>query len=393
MSDADKRIAYLFNLYYHKQATTEELKELFDRLSTYDDNQLTDLMREAWEDLHTHEDLFDEAKSQNILNKILKDTPPANVVNIKPKRYYLWSIAATILIALSVGAWFLSKPKPADPLMVKVRPSHDALPGSNKAILTLGNGTTVVLDDANKGVIAKQGNTVIVKNKEGQVDYQVADANTGEKAIAYNTVTTPKGYQYHVVLPDGSKVWLNAASSIKFPTEFTGAQRDVEMTGEAYFEVAKNPAMPFIVKTSREEVKVLGTHFSIMAYDDEPVLRTSLLEGSIMLTSQKTVKLLKPGNQAILNAHGDVNVITEGDMGEAIAWKNGLFQFKDAGIEGIMRQAARWYDVDIHYQGKIPTRQFTGKIPRNVKLSELLSMFKYAGVNFDIEGKDVTVTN
>ncbi|MES2278996.1 MAG: FecR domain-containing protein [Bacteroidota bacterium] len=392
MSNANKRVSYLFNLYYTKQATDKELRELFERLDAYNEDQLTDLMREAWEDLHSREDLFDEAKSQSILKSILKEGKPGNVVNLKSKGYWRLGIAATILISLGVAAYFLTQPKPITEI-AKVQLPHDALPGSNKAILTLSNGETLVLDSTHKGLIAQQGNARVIKNKDGQVDYKVADDASNAAAIAYNTITTPKGYQYHVVLPDGSKVWLNAASSIKFPTQFTGAQRNVEMTGEAYFEVAKNPAMPFIVKTNRQEVRVLGTHFSIMAYDDESVSRTTLLEGSIMLTGQKSSHILKPGNQAVLNAQGDVNIIEDADTDEAIAWKNGLFQFKDEGIEGIMRQAARWYDVNVTYKGKIPTRQFKGKIPRNVKLSEMLSMFKYAGVNFNIEGRELTVTN
>lgn len=392
MNNSDKRVSHLFNLYYTKQATPQDLSELFELLKTYDDEQLTGVLREAWDDLSTREEIFDEGKSQSILNNILTSVPRGAIVAIKPKRYWMWAIAASILITVGIGAYFLNQPKPAALQLATVHPMHDALPGSNKAILTLGSGATVVLDDANKGVVAKQGNVLVVKSKEGQVDYQV-NGDGSSKAIEYNTITTPKGYQYNVVLPDGSKVWLNAASSIKFPTEFTGSQRNVEMTGEAYFEVAKNAAMPFIVKTNRQEVKVLGTHFNIMAYDDEKAIKTTLLEGSIMLTGQKSSHILKPGNQAILNAQGDVKIVPESDMDEAVAWKNGFFQFKDESIEVTMRQAARWYDVNINYKGQVPTHQFNGKVPRSVKLSELLSMFKYAGVNFSIDGRDVTVTN
>ncbi|QKJ30255.1 FecR domain-containing protein [Mucilaginibacter mali] len=391
MNNGDKNVSYLFNLYYTKQATPQQLRELFDLLKTYDDEQLTGLLREAWDDLSAREEIFDEEKSRSMLNNILNAAPRTGIVAIKPKRYWMWGIAASILITAGIGAYFLNRPKPADMQLAIVHPAHDALPGSNKAILTLGSGATVVLDDANKGVVARQGNALVVKSKEGQVDYKVGE-DADNKTIEYNTITTPKGYQYNVVLPDGSKVWLNAASSIKFPTEFTGSQRNVEMTGEAYFEVAKNAAMPFIVKTNRQEVRVLGTHFNIMAYDDEPVTKTTLLEGSIMLTG-KSSNILKPGNQAIMNAQGDVKIVAESDMDEAVAWKNGFFQFKDESIEGTMRQAARWYDVNINYKGKIPTHQFIGKVPRSVKLSELLSMFKYAGMNFTIDGREVTVMN
>jgi transmembrane sensor len=398
MNTINKRIAYLFNLYYTKQATAEEQQELFQLLKDHpvDDQELIGLMAKEWNGLNPAENLFDEEKSKAILNNILR-TPKAQDAPIAVKPKYLstrFKIAATIIVTLSIGTYFLiRKTKPENYTLAKTHMANDALPGENKAILTLANGTTVILDDKQNGVIAKQGNTIVIKNKQGQVGYKAADNIEQDTAVGYNTISTPKGYQYNIVLADGSKVWLNAASSLKFPTRFKGAERNVEITGEAYFEVTKNPAMPFIVKTNSQEVKVLGTHFCIMAYDDESVVKTSLLEGSIRLTSQKSTHVLIPGNQAVLSAHGNVNIVEAADMDEAIAWKNGFFQFKDENIEGIMRQAARWYDLDVSYQGKIPVRQFTGKIPRNVKLSEMLGMFKYAGINFNIEGQHITITD
>lgn len=398
MNNINQRISYLFNLYYTQQATAEELQELFQLLKdqAISDQQLTELMQKEWENLNIRTDLFDKAKSEEILNKILN--AEKNGGDNRPvKSMYLaawFKIAATVLVVLGIGSYFLIRNKPtANNTLVKAQLPHDALPGENKAILTLANGSTVILDDKQNGLVAKQGNTLVIKSKDGQVGYKPADSVAAEAATAYNTISTPKGYQYQVVLSDGSKVWLNAASSLRFPTQFKGKERDVEITGEAYFEVAKNPDMPFIVKVNREEVKVLGTHFCIMAYDDERFLKTTLLEGSIKLTSAKTDNILKPGNQALLNQQGNVSIIENADVDEAVAWKNGLFQFKDENITGIMRQAARWYDLNVSYQGKIPTRQFTGKIPRNVKLSEMLSMFKYAGINFNIEGKNITVIN
>jgi transmembrane sensor len=396
MDNIDNRVRYLFNLYYNKQANQNELDELFERLKELNDEQLTYLLQKTWGDTNTGDVLFDKEKSKAILNSILNaGFSETTVVDLKPKQSFGWlKIAAAIVVSLSIGAYFLTKnARITNNGLAKNQVAHDALPGSNKAILTLANGSKIVLDNSHNGIVAKQKNALIFKNADGQVDYKSTNEAAADNIVAYNTITTPKGYQYQVVLPDGSKVWLNAASSLKFPTAFNGKERDVEVTGEAYFEVAKNPDMPFIVKVNREEVRVLGTHFCIMAYDDEKVLATTLLEGSIMLTSGKSVHILKPGNQAILNAHGDVQIIEYADIEEAIAWKNGLFRFKDDDVATIMRQAARWYDVDVSYQGKTPIRQFTGTVPRNVKLSELLNMFKYTGINFSIDDKKVTVIN
>lgn len=394
MNNIDKKVCYLYSLYQKKQASEEELAELFELLDALDNEQLTYLMQTAWDDV-TDDVLFEPAKSKTILSNILSTQSGDNVaVSINPPPFFDWrKIAASVIVVLCIGAYFVKKNMQGNSIAAaKTQLVHDALPGNNKAILTLSNGSNVVLDDAGKGVVARQGNVSITKNKFGQVKYSSIGAKANN-VIAYNTITTPRGGQYQVVLPDGSQVWLNAASSIKFPTAFTGTERRVEITGEAYFEVAKNPAMPFIVKTYRQEVKVLGTHFNIMAYNDERALKTTLIEGSIMLTSGGYAHVLKPGDQSVLNDQGAVKIMPDADVDGAIAWKNGLFQFKDEYIQNILRQAARWYDVEVSYQGKVPVRQFTGKISRQVKLSALLNMFKYAGLNFTIEGKKITIIN
>jgi ferric-dicitrate binding protein FerR (iron transport regulator) len=221
--------------------------------------------------------------------------------------------------------------------------------------------------------------------------YNAIDKSVSDNS-ALNTITTPRGGQYQVVLPDGSKVWLNAASSIEFPTSFTGNTRNVSITGEAYFEVAKNAAKPFLVKTNRAVIEVLGTHFNVMAYDDEAEMKTTLLEGAVKVKSGSTSNYLRHGQQAVLNATGQTRVLDDVDVDDATAWKNGIFQFNDAGIEVIMRQASRWYDVNVSYEGQIPVKQFTGRISRKVKASELLNMLAYTGVKFRIEGKNIIVT-
>jgi ferric-dicitrate binding protein FerR (iron transport regulator) len=206
-----------------------------------------------------------------------------------------------------------------------------------------------------------------------------------------NTVATPRGGQYQLVLNDGSKVWLNSASSLSFPAVFKGKTREVEITGEAYFEVAKNAKMPFKVKVNNTVVEVFGTHFNIMAYNDEAEMTTTLLEGSVKISNKQYTNMLKPGQQATINHNGPIRVTDEPDADDAIAWKEGIFQFRDADLEAIMRQAARWYDVQVSFAGKIPSKEFTGRISRNVKASELMGMLKYMGVNFKIEDKHITV--
>jgi hypothetical protein len=269
---------------------------------------------------------------------------------------------------------------------------HDVDPGNNKAILTLENGAKLVLDSAKIGTLAKKGKISIRKTKDGQLIYAVDrgnDAATNEP-ITYNTITTPRGGQYQVILPDGTKVWLNAASSLKFPTAFASNQRSVELIGEAYFEVTKNTAKPFMVKVDKMQVKVLGTHFNIMAYSDEAEIKTTLLEGAIQLNNGSKRNFLKPGQQGIVK---DDNVqVIDADTDEAIAWKNGFFEFRRVSIQDIMKQLSRWYDTEVTYEGKIPDDEFVGKIERNVKLSQVLHILELNHVHFKIENKKITVT-
>jgi len=393
------RLNYLFSQYFKKTATEQEEQELFGLLDTYaDDEELTALLKNTWDGFENNEAVFDPIKSGYILNYILQAKAKEDETVTVPliKRNLLWkkiTAAAAILLLSIIGAFFyLNQPEKPFKKVVQKRPLHnDILPGGNKAVLTLANGKTIILDNAHTGILAKQGSTDIAKTKDGQVIYKAPTDTRNDQNIALNTISTPTGGQYQVVLSDGSKVWLNAASSLRFPAVFKGKTRAVEIRGEAYFEVAKNAAMPFLVKTGRSVVEVLGTHFNVMAYDNESFVKTTLLEGSVKVRSGNSVDFLKPGQQALLNAQGQTKIIEDVDVDDETAWKNGLFQFKDAGIETVMRQAERWYDVTISYEGKIPVKQFTGRISRNVKISELLNMLKFFGVNFKIDGRNITV--
>jgi ferric-dicitrate binding protein FerR (iron transport regulator) len=263
-------------------------------------------------------------------------------------------------------------------LTVAQRYHNDVLPGNNKAILQLADGSSIVLDSMNNGKIGDQGGTAV--NKQ-------------------DILRTPRGGQYQLQLPDGSKVWLNAQSSIRFPTAFTGNERVVDVTGEAYFEVEKNPNMPFRVNMlnasgkTAGQVEVLGTHFNINAYDDEEVMRTTLLEGKVKLSSMVNGEwaMLKPGEQSSLSQSSQLSHPIPVQTEEITAWKNGLFRFQDASIESIMRQIGRWYNVDIVYERKID-KQFIGTIPRQVPVSTVLKILESTGwVHFTIEGKKITV--
>jgi transmembrane sensor len=397
MSVPDTRISYLFNKYFDKSATAHEVEELFTLLNvSATDEHLTLLLQQAWDSLQADHAIFDDAKSEQILKRILNTAPENDIIEMVPvKKQILWrryaAIAAIMLLAAAAAFVFL-KPTKVMQLAAKVK-LHDAMPGGNKAILTLANGTSIILDNAHNGVIAKQGNSLVNKTQNGQLVYNADQTVAAVDVNEMNTVATPRGGQYQVVLPDGTKVWLNAASSVKYPTVFNGKTRSVEMTGEVYFEVAKNPLKPFIVKTNRAEVEVLGTHFNVMAYNDEAVMKTTLLEGSVKVRSGNASKVIKPGEQAIVNDNNELTVTGNIDVDEEIAWKNGLFLFNDADIRSIMRQAARWYDVDVIYQGKTPVKQYTGRISRNVKASELLNMLKYTGLSARIDGRNIFITN
>ncbi|HEY8916861.1 MAG TPA: FecR domain-containing protein, partial [Chitinophaga sp.] len=254
--------------------------------------------------------------------------------------------------------------------------------------LTLADGSSITLDDAANGTLASQGNTRVIK-LNGKLSYNAAD---NSQPLGYNTIATPRGGQYQVELPDGSLVWLNAASSLRFPTAFTGKDRRVEIVGEAYFEIAKNAAMPFFVKVKNAEVQVLGTHFNIMAYDEEEIVRTTLLQGSVRFVSGSSNQLLAPGQQSQMERNGQVKIENSVDLSEVMAWKNGIFHFKSEDITTVMRQLSRWYDIDIVYQENEVNDRFNADIPRDTKLTDVLRVLELTGsVKFKTEGRKVIV--
>ncbi|HVW60859.1 MAG TPA: FecR domain-containing protein [Puia sp.] len=305
--------------------------------------------------------------------------------------YVRWIAAATTLVAASLTGlylWNARKPHQAAAGAPPVAMSHsDLLPGGNKATLLLGDGSMVNLGAAKNGVIRKVAGTLIDK-QDGQLRYNVAAAHP---APEMNTIQTPRGGQYQVILPDGTKVWLNAASSLAYPTAFTGADRAVKLNGEAYFEVADNKDKPFKVMAGNMEINVLGTHFNVMAYEDENAIKTTLLEGSVKVTNGKISHLLKPGQEGRVDRQSGAFRLLEADANEAVAWKNGVFQFGGASIESVMREIVRWYDVDVEYQGRT-NEHFRGTISRSVNASEVFKMLELTGaVHFTIDKKKIIV--
>lgn len=305
--------------------------------------------------------------------------------------YRFLSAAAAILLVAAISYYFLSPAKytpVAEPLKVSSSATtKDVMPGGDKAILTLSDGSTINLNAARTGMLAEQGGTGINKTGDGQLAYGSAANGTHAKPLI-NTISTPRGGQFQVVLPDGTKVWLNAASSLKFPTVFSGESREVELTGEAYFEVAPNKSRPFLVSSRGTVIEVLGTHFNVMAYDDE-IFTATLLEGSVKVKHGMAERVIVPGQEARVE-----NSIKVGsaDGDNAIAWKNGLTVFHNSSIESIMRQISRWYDLDVTYNGSVPQRLFTGKIPRSAPLSQVLKILELSDIHFKIEEKQLIVT-
>jgi len=306
---------------------------------------------------------------------------------------FFFKVAAALLVFVSgIAIYFALKTTPHNTTVevASQQMKNEIVPGGNKAILTLSDGSTVILDDAKNGRVAQQGGTQIEKSANGQLVYNVLNNKPTE--VTFNSLTTPRGGQFKLTLPDGSKVWLNAVSSIKYPTAFIGSERKVEISGEAYFEIAHDAAKPFKVNVNGMVVKVLGTHFNINAYNDEASLNTTLLEGSIILTKDNATATLVPGQQAQISNGRSIKVINNADIDQVVAWKNGYFSFDRADLQTVMRQIARWYDVEVSYEGKIPKRQFGGKIDRNSDISEVLKILEESKVHFRIKEKKIVVS-
>jgi ferric-dicitrate binding protein FerR (iron transport regulator) len=384
------RIAYLIAGHLQGTLTEEEGNELDDWITENDENL------ELFEKLTDEENIeiglqrymqLERQKAEALVN--LKETIGLKQKKRSVRKIWPYLVAASVvLVAITV---FVLRPgntkeKAREPIAQSLE--SDIKPGVDKAVLTLSNGRTIILDSTATGLLANEGEISVKKLVDGELSYTGAD-----NQMRYNTVATPRGGQYKLVLGDGTKVWLNAESTLKFPAGFTGHQRSVELQGEAFFEVAKNSDMPFKVKINTPDgdggtVEVLGTEFNINSYADEGAVKATLKKGSVKVEKNGVIKMLRPGEEAIIDT--DIKII-EANVNEVIAWKEGKFLFRDETIQSIGEQIRRWYDVDVEYQGKI-TQHFNTEVSRNAPLLKLLNGLEGTGqVRFTLEGKKLII--
>ncbi|SFD09241.1 FecR family protein [Chitinophaga sp. CF118] len=373
------RIQYLLEGYLNKSCSREELEELFSYIGGENSEEV---LKRFMGDVYGADTTVPELDFEDIYEKILA---PAPVVRARIFSFTRIAAAAVVLLLAGSAYWLLNRKTP-EKMLVKVQET-DIAPGINKAVLTLADGSTVTLDSTGNQVI-RQGQ-VAIRKQNGQLLYAAHGDGTG---VHYNKLTTPRGGQFKLVLPDGTKVWLNSASTLRYPTAFTGEKRIVELEGQGYFEVAKNAAQPFRVMVSNMEVQVLGTDFDVMAYPDETTVNTTLLTGSVQVKEGPALQLLKPGQQAVLDNQNHAISVKDADLKKVTAWKNGLFVFNNMALPAILREVARWYDVDIVYAAKPSEELYGGGIGRNLNLSGVLSLLEGSGYNhFRIEGRKVIV--
>ena len=312
-----------------------------------------------------------------------------NVKKLWPS-WFNYAAAAAVLIVISTSILIFRNYQENSSYALFA--SNDIEPGGHRAILTLSNGKKIVLDAAKAGEIASQSGITVTKTTDGQLVYKVVDNGEAQSLSETNTITTPNGGNYQVSLPDGTMVILNAASSLTFPTSFRGIERSVSLEGEAYFEVTKNAEMPFKVKSGRQVVEVLGTHFDINAYDDEPVIKTTLLEGSVKVNYNNASALIKPGQQTIIALNDAKKIdVRDADLEKELAWKNGAFSFENDDLQSVMRQIARWYDAEVVYEGDFPDDKFFGGIPKSSKLSGVAKILELNNIHLKISGRTIRV--
>jgi transmembrane sensor len=313
----------------------------------------------------------------------LTDTPQPRYIRLVAR----YAIAASVLLAV-IASYFWVRTH-SQRQVIQIASIKDIAPGQSGAILTLANGSHIVLDSTRNGELALQGATRVVKQQDELNYHEKSGPETSN--LLYNTVATPRGHQYKLVLPDGTRVWLNAASSISFPVAFSGDRREVSITGEAYFEVVRDAKRPFHVHSDGADIDVLGTCFDLMSYKDEGLIQATLLEGSIKVLRSEKARVLTPGQQAIVANEANGIAVQQADTALSVAWKNGLFQFQNDDIHTVMRQLSRWYDVDVQYIGTVSSH-FIATIPRDLPVSQMFKILEQTGgAHFSIDGRKIIV--
>lgn len=396
MNANKERIAFLLEAYTSNRISEEELKELAELTSKpASDFIVSELLQDYWNRMPVdHEQLIPK---DDIYNRILSDnrfkqpTPQSHKTKVS-RLYSILPYAAAVLLLLAAGIIYGVHPFTSQETATLNNPVSKVIqPGSKKAILTLADGSQIALDHHLVGKVAGQGNLTLQQNK-GQLIYQSAGNTDLAAANAQNVVTTPKGGEYQLILHDGTRVWLNAASSLSYPVVFSGAERRVKIQGEAYFEVAKNAKMPFIVEGNGTAVKVLGTHFNVSAYPDDAFVKTTLVEGAVEVSRKLQKALLKPGQEAFAGVGADRINVKNVDTEQALAWKNGYFMFDNEDIKTVMKLISRWYNVDVEYQGNLTGKTFGGTISRFGEIRDLLKSIELTdAIHFEIRGRRVIV--
>lgn len=399
MPNSTERFQYLFTRYTTNQCTEAELQELFHLFRKLDPNRIHPFMDELFDNI-TPGTAAEKIDWNDLYERITKEEAPAAPVR-KLLPYWKVAAAAAVLIAVSIWICFPEKKNTAPSTNTTVV-AKDIPPGGDKAILTLADGSQVVLDNTANGSIAEQGGIRILKQADGELSYLQPNGQPLSTGLL-NTLSTPRGGQYRLTLPDGSKVWLNAASSIRYPAAFNNKERRVEITGEVYFEVAKFRNLPFYVSTPSGSIQVLGTHFNVNAYPEEPVETTTLLEGKISLstTGHQQSQILQPGQQAqylpttartpdYLKEEIKVQNI---DTKPVVAWTNNNFVFSNTSLAAAMRQIERWYDVEVVLKGDIANEAIMANLSRDIPISRVMHKLSLTGhLHFTIEGKKIIVT-
>jgi transmembrane sensor len=399
------RINILLEKYKSRLSTEQEEKELYELIAA-DENEIAikAWLMDVMEKEVTAE--IDKGKWDGVLKQILSEARDEwSVVsgekeNSKVRPLTIWkrvAVAASLVGVLLVGYWLI-KDKTIDDGQQTTNPltalrTDVKAPDKNRAMITLADGSTVYLDSAANGTLFMQGNISVTKTADGKLVYTTANGVETPSGLVMNTLSNPRGSKViDMTLSDGSHVWLNAGSSVTYAVAFVGNERKVNITGEAYFEVADDKTKPFIVRKGETSVQVLGTHFNVNAYDDEDAIRVTLLEGSVRVSNNTGAAIIKPGQQSIVTNHQQPTISNQIDLGEVMAWKNGMFQFENTSIEDIMKQVARWYDVNVVFEAEIKDG-LNGTIPRNVSATNLFKILELTGkVHFRIEGKNVVVT-
>lgn len=382
----EERFRQLLNNYRLDNISADEEQELFRMIGSPEYHPLLEDIIQA--SLETAPETGISMKDERVgtmLSAITGRQPELRKVHFL--RRYRW-MAAAMLLLLGTGAYFLLQRSPQQ-VKVAAKPD-DVPPGGARAMLTLANGKTVPLDSTGSQTI--QQGQVTVYQQGGQLQYNNAATQGTSAGPSYNTLTTPRGGFFSITLPDGSKVWLNAASSLKYPVTFQGKERVVELQGQAYFEIAANPQQPFRVRLSKgAEVQVLGTSFDVMAYTDEKTAQATLVEGAVKIKQAAVQAILKPGQQAVLDQLAHTLEVQPADVNQVIAWKTGFFEFADTDLATIMRQVERWYDVEVIYEHPHDKERFLGRISRHQPLSRILQLLEDNGVKSRVEGKRITV--